>query len=198
MPVYEYQCGQCSLRFEQFFTSMRSAASAPTPECVECGSPDTRRCISQFAQLRPLNPGPGRAAYPTSWTQANAGDPESISYWKRRVEREMSQESRDPGLKIERELTAERQWNEAVMRSSPAGEVGKDSGLHSVASEPGLGPVIGHGHGHDHPHPHPHAHESAGTAPQSSAHSHGDSTHSHDEGTRARDHAKTDPTTTKP
>lgn len=174
MPVYVYQCGQCSSKFEEFFTSMAIAASAPTPVCVECGSPDARRCISQFAQLRPLSPGTGRAAYPTSWTQANAGDPETISYWKRRVEREMSEESRDPGLKVERELTAEKRWNEFVKAGSPLDGIKEAPGQEVVASGPR------HDHGHDHPHPHAHDHGPSANASSPPEHSRSEAGSAHD------------------
>lgn len=150
MPVYEYRCDDCYAHFDRFFSSINVAVNAGLPRCIACDSPQTRRCVSQVAQLRPLSSGVGRAAYPTSWTQTNGGDPETISYWKRRVEREMNEESRDPGLRIERERTAESRWNEFATRTISA------TGNRTTDEPIPVGPVPGSHAGHEHPHPHPH------------------------------------------
>jgi putative FmdB family regulatory protein len=177
VPVHEYQCRQCSVRFDHFFSSISIASSAPPPRCIACDSPDTRRCVSQVAQLRQLSPGVGRAAYPTSWTQTNAGDPETISYWKRRVEREASQESSDPGLKTERSNAAEKRWNDFVARGEHRG--GAEGAGRRETVESGRDHVHGHDHPHPHPHPHPHALGATADDSKASSHAHVD-THSHD------------------
>lgn len=43
MPIYEYECGACGLRFEK----IKSMAKAEVPEtCGECNTPDARRLVS--------------------------------------------------------------------------------------------------------------------------------------------------------
>ncbi len=41
MPIYEFQCGQCSCRFEELMDSADVA-----PACPSCGSTQTRRLLS--------------------------------------------------------------------------------------------------------------------------------------------------------
>lgn len=45
MPLYEYQCKDCSARFER----LRPAAKSDDAECSSCGSSHTRRLLSRFA-----------------------------------------------------------------------------------------------------------------------------------------------------
>ena len=45
MPIYEYQCQECGLKFE----ALRSLNDADTPiECSRCMSTSTKRVISVF------------------------------------------------------------------------------------------------------------------------------------------------------
>jgi len=60
--------------------------------------------MSSFAVGGRADPGPGRAAWPTSWADTNGGDPETLHYWRKRIEREAELEEkypelRDPSLK---------------------------------------------------------------------------------------------------
>ena len=168
MPIYEYHCSSCETFFEQIQKGMTSSDEQAGPPCAQCGSAATRRVVSRVAVLKPASPGVGRAAYPTSWEQTNGGDPETISYWQRRVERERSQESRDSGLTQERSIAAERQWDSFVARHTPDGVVrtpDTDSGASESAG--GHGHDHGHAHGHDHGHGHAHPHES--TTPDTAA-----------------------------
>ncbi|MHB0879216.1 MAG: FmdB family zinc ribbon protein [Anaerolineae bacterium] len=45
MPLYEYQCQDCSARFER----LRTASNCDSTECSTCGSAHTRRLLSRFA-----------------------------------------------------------------------------------------------------------------------------------------------------
>ena len=45
MPLYEYQCLDCSARFER----LCSAARSDEAECAACGGARTRRLLSRFA-----------------------------------------------------------------------------------------------------------------------------------------------------
>jgi putative FmdB family regulatory protein len=44
MPIYEYECPGCGLRFDR-----RVTMHAPEPACPTCGAADVRRLISVFA-----------------------------------------------------------------------------------------------------------------------------------------------------
>lgn len=45
MPLYEYQCQKCKLRFEVL---MSRRSDSPAPKCTGCGSARTRRLVSTF------------------------------------------------------------------------------------------------------------------------------------------------------
>ncbi len=45
MPIYEYRCRACAVRFE----TLARASSAPAPACPKCGSADVVRLVSTFA-----------------------------------------------------------------------------------------------------------------------------------------------------
>ncbi|MGD9494679.1 MAG: zinc ribbon domain-containing protein [Armatimonadota bacterium] len=53
MPLYEYECSDCSKQFEIL---VRSPREAGTPACPACGSRRTRRIPSTFALGRPSRP----------------------------------------------------------------------------------------------------------------------------------------------
>jgi putative FmdB family regulatory protein len=44
MPVYEFECEQCSQRFEELV-----ASDAQAPACPECGAAQTRRLLSPLS-----------------------------------------------------------------------------------------------------------------------------------------------------
>jgi hypothetical protein len=68
-------------------------------QCPACGNGETQRLISSFAVGGRVNPGPGRAAWPTSWNDTNGGDPETLRYWRKRIEREARLEEKYPELR---------------------------------------------------------------------------------------------------
>ena len=45
MPIYEYRCGRCGERFEEYLAQ----STAPAPACPACESPSVERLISGFA-----------------------------------------------------------------------------------------------------------------------------------------------------
>ncbi len=150
MPIYDYECSLCGNLFEIFQRSMTASEDQVGATCVRCGDSDTRRVVSRVGVLKSVGPGLGRAAYPSSWEQTNSGDPETVSYWQRRVERERSQEASDPGLTLERHSAAERQWDKVSGRggssevgSSPAESVSTGSSDSGHSHNHGSG---GHSH----------------------------------------------------
>ncbi len=97
MPIYEYRCLECGEVFSHLF--LRSTAAAGQTQCSACGSEQTQRLISSFAIGGRADPGPGRAAWPTAWNDTNGGDPETLRYWRKRIEREARLEEKYPDLR---------------------------------------------------------------------------------------------------
>lgn len=54
MPIYEYECLNCSKEFE---TLVRE--SSPAPACPECSSTELRKKLSAFAALTSSGSSPG-------------------------------------------------------------------------------------------------------------------------------------------
>jgi putative FmdB family regulatory protein len=46
MPVYEYECPACGVRFSKFFRSQSAAAAAVA--CATCQAPGAQRTVSAF------------------------------------------------------------------------------------------------------------------------------------------------------
>src|SRR6266487_981850 len=140
MPIYEFSCLECDEVFSRLF--LRSTdVGAPIP-CSACGSDQTQRLISSFAIGGKVDPGPGRAAWPTAWNDTNGGDPETLRYWRHRIEREARLEEKYPELR-----------DPSLLKG--AGETSPDAVQeHSHAGDQ---------HAHHH-HPHTHTHGTDGQA----------------------------------
>lgn len=96
MPIYEYRCQECGKVFSLLF--LRSADANGQERCSACGSGQTKRLISTFAIGGRVDPGPGRTAWPTNWKDTNGADPETLRYWRHRIEREARLEEKYPEL----------------------------------------------------------------------------------------------------
>jgi len=96
MPIYEYRCQECGKVFSLLF--LRSADANGQERCSACGSGQTKRLISTFAIGGRVDPGPGRTAWPTNWEDTNGADPETLHYWRHRIEREARLEEKYPEL----------------------------------------------------------------------------------------------------
>ena len=44
MPIYEYRCESCNVRFEEFLSS----SEKPSPPCPACGSETVERLMSRI------------------------------------------------------------------------------------------------------------------------------------------------------
>jgi putative FmdB family regulatory protein len=144
MPIYEYRCLECG----EVFSHLLQASQVDQQSCTHCGSEQTKRLYSSFAVGGKVKPGPGRAAWPTSWNDTNGGDPETLSYWRHRIEHEARLEEKYPELR-----------DPSLLKGS--GEVAPEAGQqHSHAGDQ-------HAH-HHHPHPHPHPHGTGGQEQTSS------------------------------
>ena len=98
MPIYEYRFLDCGEGFSHLALTSSTDASGQRP-CPVCGSAQTRRLMSSFAVGGRADPGPGRASWPTSWDDTNGGDPETLRYWRKRIEREARLEEKYPELR---------------------------------------------------------------------------------------------------
>ena len=55
MPIYEYQCKSCGVKFEKLVRSMSAVgagaggAGEPKVQCPKCGSDQTAKALSVFA-----------------------------------------------------------------------------------------------------------------------------------------------------
>jgi putative FmdB family regulatory protein len=136
MPIYEYRCLECGQVFSRLFFSYKDTAGNEL--CSSCGSQQTQRLISSFAIGNRVDPGPGRAAWPTSWDDTNGGDPETLRYWRHRIEREARLEEKYPELA-----------NPALLTGK--GTMSQDTSQH-VETEPS------HAHHHHHHEHHHHEH----------------------------------------
>ena len=106
MPIYEYRCLDCGEVFSHLVLTFTDE-SGQRP-CPVCGGEQARRLMSTFTVGGRVDPGPGRAAWPTSWNDTNGGDPETLRYWRKRIEREAKLEEkypelRDPSLKSDKQ-----------------------------------------------------------------------------------------------
>lgn len=129
MPIYEYECADCTTRFERLVP-----VSASTTSRCDCGSLSVRRLVSRPGVVRRLDVGLGRAAYPTSWEETGGGDRETVLHWQRRVEQERTQEATSPELVALRAVAADKRWQQA------------HPGAH-------VGAALEATHHHDHSHP---------------------------------------------
>ncbi len=132
MPIYEYRCQECGEVFSHLF--LVSTAAAGQTQCSACGSEQTQRLISSFAIGGRADPGPGRTAWPTAWNDTNGGDPETLRYWRKRIEREARLEEKYPELR-DRSL------------QSGGGETAAEAAGHDHSHS--------HNHGEHHHHHHP-------------------------------------------
>jgi putative FmdB family regulatory protein len=95
VPVYVYACS-CGARWEELASL---DARGPSRPCPTCGSQETaHRVPSAFSAPRRIDLGPDRSSWPRSWEAVNRGDPETVAYWRRTIERRLELERRHPEL----------------------------------------------------------------------------------------------------
>ena len=51
MPVYEYRCRKCNVKFSKFFQSFDTGEVL----CPECSSKDVKKCISNIMMIKSDN-----------------------------------------------------------------------------------------------------------------------------------------------
>lgn len=111
MPLHEYACPACVIRFERLYRTFSEVPSARDVACPRCEGP-VRRLVSTASLAGHADVGVGRAAWPRSWEDTKGGDPEVLRGWRQRIERETRDEDRSPELVHLREANAVRAHEE--------------------------------------------------------------------------------------
>jgi hypothetical protein len=93
MPLFELACRCGAGRVEVLVPTW------PPPEqrCQTCGS-RMEQVLSPVALGNRVDPGPGRLAWPRTWKDVDGGNPDTLRYWRRRMERDLKAEERHPEL----------------------------------------------------------------------------------------------------
>ncbi len=109
MPLHEYECRTCAVRFEQLYRKPGDVPDTGDVTCPRCGNA-VRRLVGAASLAGRADVGIGRAAWPRSWADTQRGDPEVLRNWRQRIEREMRQEEKNPELAHLRHANATRQY----------------------------------------------------------------------------------------
>lgn len=111
MPLHEYQCRTCQARFERWYRTHDDVPETAGVSCPQCGAA-VRRLPGMASLAGRADAGVGRAAWPRSWADTHGGDPEVIRSWGRRIEREIREEEKNPGLAQARQANAIRSYEQ--------------------------------------------------------------------------------------
>jgi putative FmdB family regulatory protein len=104
MPIYEYRCPTCRLRFSRLWLSVSQATS---PECPKCAAL-AERIISRVARVRSEESRLEALADPRNFSDLDENDPQSVSRWAQKMGREMGDElGEDFSESLEETLAAE-------------------------------------------------------------------------------------------
>ncbi|MEU7811220.1 zinc ribbon domain-containing protein [Pseudonocardia sp. NPDC049154] len=110
MPLYDYVC-PCGVRFELLVPSW----SSPAPDCPQCGATTVRRPPSPKI-LGSAKAPTAMSAAPQSWEGVGSGDRDTITRWRREMDRRQEFESRHPEHREHREAVAS---HEGVFEGRP-------------------------------------------------------------------------------
>lgn len=111
MPIHEYVCRMCDERFERLYRKPADVPSTWELSCPQCGGV-VRRLVGAASLGGRVDVGVGQAAWPSSWSSTQGGNPEILRAWRRRVERETREEQRNPELVQCRQANAVRRYEE--------------------------------------------------------------------------------------
>lgn len=148
MPVYDFTCDDCGGRFE----TLLPAASAPDPDCPQCGNRMRRRLATGVALLGRARTPPHASAAPTSWLGTHRGNPEFVTAWRRTLEERAKLEERHPELAQPQPVVLA---HEGLFHDKPL-------------TSDDIGRPLTHSHGHAHSHGHTHSPPSTATEAQRS------------------------------
>lgn len=89
MPIYEYECGDCSRRVALLILNINNP---PALRCPRCGGEHLTRLLSRFARIRSEEERLERLADPSRLGDLDEDDPQSVRRWMTRMGREMGDE----------------------------------------------------------------------------------------------------------
>jgi putative FmdB family regulatory protein len=92
VPIYEYECGNCSRRVSVL---IRSLASHEAPRCPRCGSSILTRLMSRFASPKSEEARLEAAADPSRFGDLDENDPQSVARFVSRMGEEMGEDLGD-------------------------------------------------------------------------------------------------------
>jgi putative FmdB family regulatory protein len=93
MPIYEYECVQCSRRTSVLTLRVSEKAEAV---CNHCGGTDMRRLMSRFTTPKSEDARLDALADPSNFGDLDENDPKSVARVMRRMGREMGDEFSGP------------------------------------------------------------------------------------------------------
>lgn len=111
MPVHEYLCPACSVKFERLYRKIADVPATSELSCPRCGG-QVQRMVGAASLGGHVDVGVGMAACPSSWEGTRSGNHELLRDWRRRVERETREEERNPELGTLRQANAIRRYEE--------------------------------------------------------------------------------------
>jgi len=88
MPVYEYQCKECSRIFSRFFWKI---ADADGTKC-RCGSDNLEQLVSRVSMQRSEESRLENLADPSQWGDIDENDPKSMARMMKKLGNEMGEE----------------------------------------------------------------------------------------------------------
>lgn len=92
MPIYEYECRDCSRRVSLL---IRSLASREAPRCPRCGSGELSRLMSRFATPKSEDARLEAAADPSQYGDLDENDPQAVARFVKRMGDEMGEDLGD-------------------------------------------------------------------------------------------------------
>lgn len=90
MPIYEYVCPSCNVRFQKLVRGFGDPADLA---CPRCGSPQVRRAISRFATVKSEEARLDAMADPSTFAGLDENDPRSIARWAKKMGKELGEDA---------------------------------------------------------------------------------------------------------
>jgi putative FmdB family regulatory protein len=90
MPIYEYQCPQCSGRFQKLVSGF---SDPPGLACPRCGSAEVRRAVSRVAVLKSEESRAESLADASMLAGLDESDPRSIARWAKKLGKELGEDA---------------------------------------------------------------------------------------------------------
>ncbi len=90
MPIYEYECVDCSKRFSLLILNPTTCGK---PRCPKCGSRKLDRLMSRFAAARSDEQRMEKLADPASLSGLDEHDPAAVARWAKKMGKEMGDEA---------------------------------------------------------------------------------------------------------